>query len=214
MVVVIVEPGRERLTRELLGEAAGLAARGGGRVVAVGPDLPSDRDLSCWGADEAFQVVGARVEEDVAAAIAGWASGRELWGILAPGTAWGREVAARLAASLGAGLTGDAVDLAVEDGRLVAFKPAFGGRLVAAIRADSPIQMATVRPGVLPVREPRPPGSLDHRLIEVEPRIGSPSSSAHGRTTWSCWPTPRWSSGWAWDSSPATTRTSSPCSAR
>ena len=103
-------------------------------------------------------------------AIAGWASGRELWGILAPGTAWGREVAARLAASLGAGLTGDAVDLAVEDGRLVAFKPAFGGRLVAAIRADSPIQMATVRPGVLPVREPRPPGSLDHRLIEVEPR--------------------------------------------
>ena len=58
MVVVIVEPGRERLTRELLGEAAGLAARGGGRVVAVGPDLPSDRDLSCWGADEAFQVVG------------------------------------------------------------------------------------------------------------------------------------------------------------
>ena len=172
VVVVIVEPGRERLTRELLGEAAGLAARGGGRVVAVGPDLPSGRDLSCWGADEAFQVVGARVEEDVAAAIAGWASGRELWGILAPGTAWGREVAARLAASLGAGLTGDAVDLAVEDGRLVAFKPAFGGRLVAAIRADSPIQMATVRPGVLPVREPRPPGSLDHRLIEVEAGSG------------------------------------------
>ena len=64
--------------------------------------------------------------------------------------------------------------------RLVAFKPAFGGRLVAAIRADSPIQMATVRPGVLPVREPRPPGSLDHRLIEVEARIGPPSSSAAG----------------------------------
>ena len=42
----------------------------------------------------------------------------------------------------------DAVDLEVCDGRLLAWKPAFGGQLVAAIRADSPTQMATVRVGV------------------------------------------------------------------
>ncbi|GIT01106.1 MAG: hypothetical protein CM1200mP26_28180 [Acidimicrobiales bacterium] len=35
------------------------------------------------------------------------------WAVLAPSTAWGREVAARLATCLGAGLTGDAVGLEV-----------------------------------------------------------------------------------------------------
>jgi electron transfer flavoprotein alpha subunit len=39
--------------------------------------------------------------------------------------------------------------------QLLAWKPAFGGRLVAAIYASSPIQMATVRAGVLPRPAPR-----------------------------------------------------------
>ena len=59
------------------------------------------------------------------------------WAVLAPGTAWGREVAARLATRMGAGLTGDAIGLEVRDGRLVAFKPAFGGRMVAQITCTS-----------------------------------------------------------------------------
>ncbi len=37
----------------------------------------------------------------------------------------------------------------------MAWKPAFGGRLVAAITASSAVQMATVRPGVLALRSPR-----------------------------------------------------------
>jgi electron transfer flavoprotein alpha subunit len=68
---------------------------------------------------------------------------------------WGREVASRLAARLGAGLTGDAIGLEVQDGRLVAWKPAFGGQLVAAITAITDIQMVTLRPGAIPVLEPR-----------------------------------------------------------
>jgi electron transfer flavoprotein alpha subunit len=69
---------------------------------------------------------------------------------------WGREVTGRLAARLGAGLTGDAVDLSVDHGRLLCWKPAFSGRLVAAIRTSSDIQLATVRPDSLPLRAPRP----------------------------------------------------------
>ncbi|MGH7750862.1 MAG: electron transfer flavoprotein subunit alpha/FixB family protein, partial [Candidatus Dormibacteria bacterium] len=74
---------------------------------------------------------------------------------LLPATMWGREVGSRIAARLGAGLVGDAVDLDVEAGRLVGWKPAFGGSLVAAITASSPIQLATVRPGSLPLLTPR-----------------------------------------------------------
>jgi electron transfer flavoprotein alpha subunit len=54
---------------------------------------------------------------------------------------------ARVAARLGAGLTGDAIELTTSAGRMIAWKPAFAGRLVAAISAVSDVQMATLRPG-------------------------------------------------------------------
>ncbi len=169
IVAVVVEPGRERLTRELLGAAARLSGRLPGRVVAIGADLES-ASLSAWGADDAVAVDGALVEEDVAVGVARWGTGARPWAILVPGTAWGREVASRVAALLGAGLTGDAVGLTVEDGRLSALKPAFGGRLVAEITADSLVQMATVRAGLLPLLAPRAPADLAVERVAVEPR--------------------------------------------
>lgn len=179
-VAVVVEPDRIRVTRELLGAAARLASEVGGRVVALGVDLPATADLGAWGADEAVTVAGALVEEDVAAGVVVWASTAEPWAVLTPSTAWGREVASRVAASLGAGLTGDAVGLTVEDGpvgapdaagrRLVAWKPAFGGLLVAAVHSTSPVQLVTVRAGVLPLLEPRPPVAVATSSVTVAPR--------------------------------------------
>ncbi len=111
--------------------------------------------VGSWGADELVVVAGVAAEEDLARAVAEWAEERSPWAVLAPGTLWGREVAGRLAARLGAGLTGDAVDLAVDGGRLVAWKPAFGGQLVAAITSSSAVQLVTVRPGQLATPRPR-----------------------------------------------------------
>ena len=108
--------------------------------------------------------------EDVARAALEWAEAERPWAILALGTAWGREVASRLAAELGAGLTGDAVGLRCVDGRLVADKPAFGGRLVAAIGCTSDVQMATVRPGVFQLPQPRQSAKLPVSEIEAIPR--------------------------------------------
>ena len=153
-IAVLVEPGRGRVSRELLGAAAELAAETNGWVAALGPGL--DEDLGPWGADEQIAITGggngsAPVEEDLASAVADWAAETQPWAVLAPGTAWGREVASRMAAALGAGLTGDAVSLKVaDDGKMIAMKPAFGGWLVAEILCSSPVQMATIRPGVLP----------------------------------------------------------------
>jgi electron transfer flavoprotein alpha subunit len=50
------------------------------------------------------------------------------------------------------------VELEVGERRLVAWKPAFGGQLIAAIGASSPIQMATVRVGMLAAAGPRASG--------------------------------------------------------
>jgi len=156
-VVVLVEPDRQRVTAELLGSAAGL----GSRVTAIG--IGATGELSKRGADRVLGVDGTPHEDDLAALLADHLAVDPPWALLAPGTAWGRHVTSRLAARLGAGLIGDAVGIERRDDRLVALKPAFGGRLVAEITCSSPIQMATVRPGVLPLPEPRGP-----RRIEVE----------------------------------------------
>jgi electron transfer flavoprotein alpha subunit len=153
-IAVLADPGRPGATRELLGTAARLAAEQGGEVLvlATGTAAP---EWAGWGADATALIEGAAIEEDVAAAVAGWCAERPPWALLLPATMWGREVGSRVAARLGAGLVGDAVDLDLEDGRLVGWKPAFGGSLVAAITAVSGTQMATVRPGSLPLLTPR-----------------------------------------------------------
>ncbi len=178
-IAVLVEPGRERVNRELLGAAAELAAEIGGWVAAIGPDLDNpEEDLSSCGADEQIAVVNrdngaSLVEEDLATAMSAWAAETQPWAVLAPGTAWGREVASRMAATLSAGLTGDAVGLKVNDhGKLIALKPAFGGWLVAEILCASPIQMATVRPGVLPFPLPNP-----DRPPAIQSSLDSPGQS-------------------------------------
>jgi electron transfer flavoprotein alpha subunit len=171
VIGVVVEPWRGRLASELLGVAARLAAEIDGTVVALGPNPLVPTDLAARGADAVVGIDGAEAEEDVAVAVTAWARQVAPWAILAGSTSWGREVAARAAAALGAGLTGDAVGLAVDDGRLLAWKPAFGGSLVAAIHTSSPIQLATVRSGVLPLHRPRE--VVDEPIadtIEVAPR--------------------------------------------
>jgi electron transfer flavoprotein alpha subunit len=178
-IVVVVEPGRARVSRELLGAAAVAAAETGRTVTAIVPAKFADvGTLAHWGADHVLLIDRTEAADDVAAAIGGWSSEREPWAILVPSTMWGREVAGRLAARLGAGLTGDATSLEVAGGRLVGWKPAFGGQLVAAITATTPIQMATVRPGVLPLLEPREsnPAPVETLAAERSGRVHTLSS--------------------------------------
>jgi len=171
-VVVIAEAGRDRLTRELLGGAARLAEHLHGHVVAIdgGPEQSSTDEWASWGADHIVRIEGATAPEDVATGVERWVEAHAAPVVLTGSTAWGREVASRVAAEIGAGLTGDAVGLTIDAGRLVAWKPAFGGTLVAAVTAWSPVQMATVRPGVLPLLEPRAEHGISADSLRVDPR--------------------------------------------
>jgi electron transfer flavoprotein alpha subunit len=70
--------------------------------------------------------------------------------VLLPATVFGRDVAPRVAARLGLGLTGECIDLHVDAaGRVLQHKPAFGGSVVALIASRTQPEMATVRPGML-----------------------------------------------------------------
>lgn len=153
VVAVVADPWADRLTAELCGAAARLAATLGGSTAVLAPHgLLSSHGLRAaeagsWGADHLVRIVGAEAAEDVARAVAQWAAGERPWAVLAGSTAWGREVAARMAAASGAGLTGDVVELEVAGDRLVAWKAAFSGQLTVAVTATTGLQMATVRPG-------------------------------------------------------------------
>lgn len=166
-VGVVGEPDRDRTTAELLGAAAGLGAH---VVLLATGASPSPDQAASWGADEVVRLDGSAAEDDVAPAVAGWCASRRPWAVLGGGTVWGREVLGRVAARLDAGLTGDAVDLDVEGDRLVGWKPAFGGALVCAVTASSPVQLATVRPGMLARRAPRPARPIPESVLAVPAR--------------------------------------------
>jgi electron transfer flavoprotein alpha subunit len=154
-VAVVVEQDRPQLGAELVGAARKLADDIRGKVVVL-VSAPSGTDhgsneAPASVADEIIVIRGAVATEDVAAGVAAWARRTVPWAILAPSTAFGREVAGRVAAALGAGLVGDAVDLHIRAGELVAAKPAFSGALVADITCVSLTRMVTVRAAALPV---------------------------------------------------------------
>lgn len=155
-VAVILEPRRGRLARELCTAGAVLAAQLNGTTIGFVTEGANDWPVGSWGLDHIVVITGAKVEEDVAQAVVQWIIDHEPSVVLTSGTVWGREVAARVAASLNLGLIGDAVELGVSQSRVVAWKPALGGRLLAQITTDSDPQMITLRMGTVPAYLPRP----------------------------------------------------------
>lgn len=84
----------------------------------------------------------------------------------------GRDLAGRLAVRLNTGLTAHAVQVEVEEGTslLVCGVPGFGGNIVAMCKCPrSRPQMATVRPGILPVpeRSPQRQGTIETVPVNV-----------------------------------------------
>jgi electron transfer flavoprotein alpha subunit len=169
VVAVLAEDGRPDVTAELVGAAAGLAQVVGGPVHVLSTGGLPVSTLASAGADVVVAFEGSTQAEDVAAGVSAYVRETRPWALLAPSTAFGREVAGRVAAATGSGLTGDAMGLSVEQGVLVAAKPAFAGALVADITCVSPTQMATLRPGVLPT-----PRSGDGAGTREVPRVVRP----------------------------------------
>jgi electron transfer flavoprotein alpha subunit len=113
--------------------------------------------------------------EAAAEALAKLVSMHAPWGILIGATERGRDWGPRLAARLGLGLTGDAIDIELDaENRMVALKPAFGGNIVAPIYSKTFPQMATVRPGVLELAAPSENKRAEVQTAGVE--VSAPKS--------------------------------------
>ncbi|HEX4787114.1 MAG TPA: FAD-binding protein [Actinospica sp.] len=99
--------------------------------------------------DRLVRVVGPSAPEDWAVPLADRLRREMPRAVVVEATNWGRELAARVAARMAWGLVGDAVELTVEDGEIVAWKSAFSGQALVPITSTSPTLLVTVRPGTL-----------------------------------------------------------------
>ena len=71
------------------------------------------------------------------------------------GSVQGKDLAARLAASLDVGMAQDCTAFAVEDGNLVATRPIYAGKAYAKVTFENSLpQMAAARPKVMSINEP------------------------------------------------------------
>ena len=186
VVAELSSDGVRQVTLEMLGKARALTPITQSEVVAVvisdsisepATQLEILRQLVRGGADRALTlnttglgpVCGRGVADSLSDAIAA----APPYAILFAATADGRDLAARIAARLRLGLTGDAIDLEINDaGQLVQLKPALGGNVVAPILSKTLPNLVTLRPGVLTPAAPED-GARSVRIDAIIPATPS-----------------------------------------
>jgi electron transfer flavoprotein alpha subunit/transcriptional regulator with XRE-family HTH domain len=166
-------------TLNLLGGAAklaGLTGKAPAAFVIAGDSLCQQTDeavgaLSAHGASTVYTVYDESLAvpqaDAYARALAQAAKKEKPSVILFSLTDFGRQWAAMTAAHLNAGLVADCADFSLEDGRIVASCPSWGGRILAKITwADAKVPAcATVSPGAF---KPLPASNKIGRIVQLK----------------------------------------------
>jgi electron transfer flavoprotein alpha subunit len=179
-VIELVEGRPARVSLELLAKGRELSGKLGGRNVAVllGHELePAAREAARHGAEVVVRADDPRLgvyEPEVWADAVRQVLQRERPHVLLiPATSRGRDYGPRAAGALELGMTGDCVDLGIDRaGRLIQYKPAYGGNIVSVIMGSTTPQLATVRPRMFEPLEPRDGAEAELRnfLLETLPQ--------------------------------------------
>jgi electron transfer flavoprotein alpha subunit len=186
LILTFAEARDGRLRRaslEVVSEARRLAGALGASVetVVVGPGSEAHAgELCAQGADRVRSfgdaALAAYATESYARALAQAIADARPSVVLVPFTAMGKDLAPRVAARVSAGLASDCVALELKDGRLVARRPMYAGKVYATVEWTGEPQMATLRPNVFPL------GPRDaSRAVEVV--TASVEASARARVT-------------------------------
>jgi electron transfer flavoprotein alpha subunit len=174
---------------ELCGKARELADRLGVQTGAVLPGCdvgPLAKRLIAHGADHVYLVEDQRLAHyqtgPYAQVLTTLIERRKPQIVVYGATPIGRDLAPRVASKMRAGLTADCTDLEISDvtdpktktpyeNLLLQIRPAFGGNIVATIvNFDRWPQMATVREGVMPLRDPdeKRSGQVVEEQVEID----------------------------------------------
>ncbi len=179
VVAELAADGVRQVTLEMLGKARALTPITQSEVVAVviqggHPSADVTTQLAEAGADRILTLdmanLGVLCGRGVSRALSDAIGEQPPYAILFAATADGRDLAARIAARRRLGLTGDAIDLEINDGgQLVQLKPALGGNVVAPILSKTLPNLVTLRPGVLSPGVPEPGATAIVESIPASP---------------------------------------------
>jgi len=173
------------VTFELLGIAKRLAQKSNEKVcvVLLGSDISKySEDFSYHGIDKIYlcesELLGDYLTETYSSLLVDLIKKYLPNIVLIPSTKLGRDLAPRVAATLGTGLTADCIDLDIQDGNLVQTRNVYGGNYLAdIIFPEKRPQMVTVRPNVMEKSETTEknqpeiiefPVSLDRNLLKTK----------------------------------------------
>jgi len=171
----------KKVMAEVLGEAARLAGQAGSQAEALWLTDKATPDgltqLGEWGAKRVWLVENAALAPyrgEVWAPVVAELAGKESpQAIFAPVTTRQRELMARVGARLGAGLSADSTGMAMENGKLIATRPIYAGKLLAKMTWAKTPWLATLRPNVF-----RPAESQSGATAAVEkPAVSIPAAS-------------------------------------
>lgn len=87
--------------------------------------------------------------------------------VLFGATNTGIELSARVAARKSVGLATECTELKIDDGRLVATRPLFGGRALAEVEIAGTPQMASIRPNMMEIVETQGAGEVAAAAVNV-----------------------------------------------
>ena len=180
----------ERVSLEILGKAGELAGKLNTKVTGVilGDNVRKLADESIeFGADHVLLAESPQLSEYTTDAFsnvfAELVRARRPEILLFGATHNGRDLAGRLAVKLNTGLTAHAIRVEIEEATnlLICGVPGFGGSIVAMCKCPkSRPEMATIRPGILPLpaRDPTRKGEIE----DIHPSVGEVRTKIVERT--------------------------------
>jgi len=151
-----------KITYEIVSEGRRLADALGQEltVILLGSNIKDKAaELGHYGADKVLVADDARLEvyttDAYVAVITELVKANDPAILLMGASVQGKDLSARLSASLGVGMAQDCTALAIEDKNLVAIRPIYAGKAYAKLTfEDSWPQMAAARPKVMDISEP------------------------------------------------------------
>jgi electron transfer flavoprotein alpha subunit len=160
MVLIIAEHQNGKIKKTLL-ECVGVAQQlntklnGGIHAIALGSDIGSLAS-SVQGLPIAklhlldSPELAKSTTEQQAAALAPFVKGGGYKAVLAPASAWGKDLTARLAAKIPCGLATDIISLKWDGDTPIFHRPVYAGKAFADVAFKNGMIMATLRPNVFP----------------------------------------------------------------
>lgn len=162
-VMIIAEQSNNsfrKISCEALSEGRRLATELGEPLMAVvlGDNIKElAADLARYGADRILVADSAELKgfaaEKYTNVVCDQIAAQEPKIVIMGATSQGKELGARIAARLDVGLAMECTAFSLDDGRLVATRPLYGGRVIAEVDIEGTPQMASIRSNVMELNE-------------------------------------------------------------